>query len=162
MAKEKPIRQTGFVAQEVDALVKKSGYVFSGVEVRKNDKDTYTIRYAEFVVPLVKAVQELSAKIEEQQIQIGELLAQISPNDSSKVDMLTSEISLSQNNPNPFSRDTEIKMVLPERTAAAHIIVYNLEGKQLKELLVKGREHTSVTILGNELQRGDVYLCVSS
>ena len=38
VAKEKPIRQTGFVAQEVDALVKKSGYVFSGVEVPKNDK----------------------------------------------------------------------------------------------------------------------------
>ena len=77
VAKEKPIRQTGFVAQEVDALVKKSGYVFSGVEVPKNDKDTYTIRYAEFVVPLVKAVQELSVKIEEQQIQIAQLLAQI-------------------------------------------------------------------------------------
>ena len=68
--------------------------------------------------------------------------------------MLTSEISLSQNNPNPFSRDTEIKMVLPERTVAANIIVYNLEGKQLKELLVKGRGHTSVTILGNELSAG--------
>ena len=117
-------------------------------------RDPYTIRYAEFVVPLVKAVQELSVKVEEQQIQIAQLLTQINRNDSSKVDMLTSEISLSQNNPNPFSRDTEIKMVLPERTVAAHIIVYNLEGKQLKELLVKGRGNTSVTILGNELSAG--------
>ena len=35
-------------------------YDFSGVDAAKNDKDLYGLRYAEFVVPLVKAVQELS------------------------------------------------------------------------------------------------------
>ena len=60
------MRQTGFVAQEVEAIVKKTGYVFSGVDAPENENDPYGIRYAEFVVPLVKAVQELSAKVEEQ------------------------------------------------------------------------------------------------
>lgn len=64
-ARANPRRQIGFVAQEAEALVKKSGYVFSGVEVPQNENDPYTIRYAEFVVPLVKAVQELSTQIEE-------------------------------------------------------------------------------------------------
>jgi hypothetical protein len=53
------VRQTGFVAQEVEAIVRKSGYVFGGVEAPQNENDHYSIRYAEFVVPLVKAVQEL-------------------------------------------------------------------------------------------------------
>jgi hypothetical protein len=158
--KQKPIRQTGFVAQEVDALVKKSGYVFSGVDVPKNDKDPYTIRYAEFVIPLVKAVQELSAKNDEREKQIAEQQKQIDLllKQLGKIEegggTKSSEISLLQNNPNPFSVNTEIKMVLPETAGSANIIVYNLEGKQLKQLQVKGRGNVSTTILGNELNAG--------
>ena len=55
---------TGFIAQEVEAAAKELGFEFSGVDVPKNDKDLYGIRYAEFVVPLVKAVQELNQKVE--------------------------------------------------------------------------------------------------
>ncbi len=153
-SKEKPTRQTGFVAQEVDALVKKSGYVFSGVDVPKNDKDPYTIRYAEFVVPLVKAVQELSEMNEQQQKQIDQLLQQLGKPDEKDSGLQSSEVALLQNNPNPFSVNTEIKMVLPETAGSAFIIVYNLEGKQLKDLQVKGRGKVSTTILGNELSAG--------
>lgn len=152
-AKEKTSRHTGFVAQEVDKLVKKSGYVFNGVDAPKNDKDAYTIRYAEFVVPLVKAVQEMSVKLDEQQQQITELLAQIA---EKEIDGLKSktELMLFQNNPNPFSMDTEIKMTLPETTASARVIIYNLEGKQLKEINVKERGSASVKITANELNAG--------
>jgi hypothetical protein len=54
------IRYTGFIAQEVEAAAQALGYDFSGVDGPKNEKDFYGLRYAEFVVPLVKAVQELS------------------------------------------------------------------------------------------------------
>ena len=158
--KEKPVRQTGFVAQEVDALVKKSGYVFNGVDAPKNDSDPYTIRYAEFVVPLVKAVQELSAKTEEQQKQIAEQQKQIDTllkalgKTEEGGNHQSSEISLLQNSPNPFSTNTEIKMVLPETAINAKVIIYNLEGKQMKDLRIDKRGDTSVTILGNELGAG--------
>ncbi len=56
------IAYTGFIAQEVEKSAKEIGYNFSGVDVPKNDKDFYGLRYAEFVVPLVKAVQELSSE----------------------------------------------------------------------------------------------------
>jgi trimeric autotransporter adhesin len=56
--------QTGFVAQEVEAVADKMGYDFSGVDRPKNENDLYALRYAEFVVPLVKAVQEQQAIIE--------------------------------------------------------------------------------------------------
>jgi hypothetical protein len=51
---------TGFSAQQVEKAAKQIGYDFSGVDAPKNDKDMYALRYSDFVVPLVKAVQELS------------------------------------------------------------------------------------------------------
>lgn len=57
--------QSGFLAQDVEKAANALGYDFSGVDKPKNDKDHYGLRYAEFVVPLVKAVQELSQKNEQ-------------------------------------------------------------------------------------------------
>ena len=54
------ILQTGFLAQDVEKVAKELGYEFSGVDAPKNENDFYGLRYAEFTVPLVKAVQELS------------------------------------------------------------------------------------------------------
>ncbi len=56
-------RTVGFIAQEVEATVKDLGYTaFDAVRVPENPTDNYSLAYAEFVVPLVKAVQELAAK----------------------------------------------------------------------------------------------------
>jgi len=61
------IKFSGFIAQEVEAAAKKTGYDFSGVD--KGGK-IWGLRYSEFVVPLVKSVQELNTKNEEQQVVI--------------------------------------------------------------------------------------------
>jgi trimeric autotransporter adhesin len=51
--------ETGFIAQEVEAAAKKLGYDFDGVNIPKDPTIShYTLSYASFVVPLVKAVQE--------------------------------------------------------------------------------------------------------
>ncbi|MBW6516067.1 MAG: tail fiber domain-containing protein, partial [Candidatus Cloacimonetes bacterium] len=71
------IRYSGFVAEEVERAARESGFDFSGVDVPKNDSDFYGLRYAEFVVPLVKAVQEQQEIIDRQQRQIDELLHRI-------------------------------------------------------------------------------------
>ena len=54
---------TGFIAQEVEAAAKKLNYDFSGVDKPKTADDLYALRYSEFVVPLVKAVQEQQQEI---------------------------------------------------------------------------------------------------
>ena len=58
------IVQTGFVAQEVEKAAKETGYDFSGVYIPKNENDFYGLRYGDFVVPLVKAMQEQQNQIE--------------------------------------------------------------------------------------------------
>jgi hypothetical protein len=68
---------SGFAAQEVEAAATAVGYDFSGVDKPKNGKDFYGLRYADFVVPLVKAVQEQQKLIEELQKEVAELKKQI-------------------------------------------------------------------------------------
>ena len=86
------IVRTGFIAQEVEAAAKKVGFDFDGVSTPQNETDLYGIRYAEFVVPLVKATQEqqaiiteLKATAEEQQATINGQQAKI---DQQKSDYL--------------------------------------------------------------------------
>lgn len=59
------IKFSGFVAQEVEEAAKQSGYQFDGVVAPKNAQQIYSLCYASFVVPLVKAVQELNNKIDD-------------------------------------------------------------------------------------------------
>lgn len=75
-AKER-IVYTGFIAQEVEATARGIGYEFSGVDAPENPDDFYGLRYAEFVVPLVKAVQEQQVMIEELKQQNERLLNRI-------------------------------------------------------------------------------------
>jgi hypothetical protein len=56
---------SGFVAQEVEKSARDADYDFSGIDKPKNDHDLYGLRYSEFVVPLVKAVQEQQQMIVE-------------------------------------------------------------------------------------------------
>ena len=64
------IKHSGFIAQEVEQASLLSGYAFSGVSKPKNDRKLYSLAYSEFVVPLVKAVQEQQAMIENQKNQL--------------------------------------------------------------------------------------------
>ena len=52
------IKYTGFLAQEVETAANSLGFDFSGVDAPKSKDGHYGLRYSEFVVPLVKAVQE--------------------------------------------------------------------------------------------------------
>jgi hypothetical protein len=67
------ILYTGFVAQDVEKAAKELNYDFSGVDAPKNDKDLYGLRYGDFVVPLVKAVQELSKMNDDKNARIDSL-----------------------------------------------------------------------------------------
>jgi hypothetical protein len=116
--------------------------------------DHYSIRYAEFVVPLVKAVQELTAILNEQQSEIAALKEKLEGVE--KPSGISNGIGamLHQNYPNPFSTDTEIRMEIPETTRAASIVVYSLEGRELKRMPVDGRGARAMKISGNDLAPG--------
>lgn len=66
----------GFIAQDVDKLVKEKGYNLSLVHTPTNATDNYSIAYGELVVPLIKAVQEQQKMIEELKKEVEALKAQ--------------------------------------------------------------------------------------
>lgn len=72
--------ESGFIAQEVEAAARAVGYDFSGIDAPQNEYSLYGLRYAEFVVPLVKAVQELQQKLEilkRENVELKELEAEL-------------------------------------------------------------------------------------
>jgi hypothetical protein len=109
------------------------------------------LRYADFVVPLVKAVQELSAENDSvknenaaQQNQINNLQKQIDELKAMMVSNQTtvnrqratvlSSASLTQNIPNPFRDATTINYTLPQQYSSAKIIITDKNGSVLKEV----------------------------
>lgn len=157
--RKQQLRQTGFVAQEVEAIIKKGNYSFNAVKAPQNDMDHYSIRYAEFVVPLVKAVQELTAKLDVQEKEIEGLKKQLenfktTSNSSSDGPAKIQGGTLYQNSPNPFSTSTAISISLPDDVNQAELSIYTLEGKQLKVVPLFSRGVFSIPIEAGELGNG--------
>jgi len=76
-ADKEKIVYSGFIAQDVEKAAQSVGYDFSGVDAPKNGKGAYGLGYAEFVVPLVKAVQELSEQNNAKDAAIASLQKQV-------------------------------------------------------------------------------------
>ena len=69
--------QIGFIAQEVEAAAQELNFDFHAVDKPNNPNGHYGLRYAEFVPVLVKALQEQSQIIDNQQQLINELKERI-------------------------------------------------------------------------------------
>jgi predicted RNase H-like nuclease (RuvC/YqgF family) len=54
--------QIGFIAQDVEKAAKEANFNFPGLDVPKNDKEVYALRYVDFIMPLVQSVKELKAE----------------------------------------------------------------------------------------------------
>jgi hypothetical protein len=64
---------SGLIAQEVELSAANLNTTFSGVVRPQNEDNHYSLRYSEFVIPLIKAIQEQNQKIEELEEKIKQL-----------------------------------------------------------------------------------------
>ena len=67
----------GFIAQDVEAAMNELGITFSGLNKPKTEQDHYSLQYSTFVVPLVNAVKEQQATIQQQSAEIADLKARL-------------------------------------------------------------------------------------
>jgi hypothetical protein len=128
----------------------------------------YGLRYAEFVVPLVKAVQELREQNDRLQAQVNELTALVlqgkelesgalrSGNATGVQDLAGSGASLQQNSPNPFSQSTVINYTLPQTGKPAQIVINNTVGTIVRQIPLQAGTD-SITIEGGALSAGVYY-----
>jgi hypothetical protein len=132
----------GFIAQDVEAAAKKLNYDFSGVDKPKTKDGLYGLRYSDFVVPLVKAVQELSTQNDELKKQNDDLAQRLAKLEAiMNVQQSTinlSSASLGQNVPNPFSKATTINYSLPQKYLSAKIIVIDESGNTIRIFNLSG------------------------
>ena len=90
IAEKEKMLQTGFIAQEVERIAREIGFDFSGVDAPKNEKDMYGLRYAEFVVPLVKAVQKLNTALLWQNEKLSDEIEQLAIQNEAMMQRLSS------------------------------------------------------------------------
>jgi len=70
-------KHTGFLAQQVEEAAKSCGFDFSGIVKPANEMTPYNLAYSDFVVPMVKAMQEQQRIIDEQKFAIDKQQKQI-------------------------------------------------------------------------------------
>jgi trimeric autotransporter adhesin len=158
--KSTSIRQSGFIAQEVETAAKETGYNFNGVHVPETKEDNYSLAYALFTVPLVKAVQELSKQNDDLKKDIAELRSMLTALKSNtiegsiKITEATTEAKLYQNAPNPFSKTTTIRYSLPSSAKRAAISITTMEGIKIKTFALNSKNGEALNINGGELSAG--------
>jgi hypothetical protein len=147
VSQKEKIVYTGFIAQEVEVSAKKINYDFSGVVAPQNENDFYGLRYSDFVVPMVKAIQEVSATNDNLQTevdslksvtaglvsQVNALLAQVN---ALKSTSLSDAPVINQNVPNPFNNTTTISYYIPGKTNNAQLTITDAQGNALKEVVL--------------------------
>lgn len=157
------IVQDGFVAQEVEKAATELGFEFSGVDKPKSKDGLYGLRYDNFVVPLVKAVQELSkenedlknqnAALENRLEKLEALITNQSAVSSQQLTVISSAL-LEQNAPNPFSHTTSISYVLPAKFHNAQMVIKDINGKIIKQVKVSGAGKGVVQVDASTLSSG--------
>lgn len=169
--------QTGFIAQEVEKAAQKLNFEFSGVDKPKNQNDLYGLRYAEFTVPLVKAVQELSKqndslkeKLNNQQQQIENILQQLNQLKSGNSSFNNTNGAI---NKKDFGITTPTLKVYPNPASQSLTLTSNYELKDakiqlsdmlgnLKNIIVQDVDKYSKRILVNNLSAGIYIITVNN
>lgn len=64
---------------------------------------------------------------------------------------------IKQNSPNPFNKETSIDYFIAEKSSAASILVFDMNGKRLKTFRIESNGKGSLTINANEFQPGIYY-----
>ncbi len=151
---ENPITEYGFLSQEVEKVLP---------EITSKSKDVLMINYIQVIPILVEAVKEQQKQIEIlQQIvysQENELINLKSANSTQKLyqdnnDFKDDKSVLYDNTPNPFNIETEIKYYISENTISANIIIYDLQGKEMKSFNTLQKGYGSIIINSSELYAG--------
>ncbi len=138
VAQKSAVVFTGFIAQEVEESAKKLNFDFSGVDAPQDKNGFYGLRYGDFVVPLVRAVQEISKKIEEQNKELAEkneLLEQR----LHKLEAIVSRLEpgavsgaaagyLERISPNPVSSTSLLRYYVPGEARMSKIMLTDAKG----------------------------------
>lgn len=124
--------------------------------VYDNEDGSKGINYIEMIPLLVQSIGELNAKIARLESENGNLKKAAKANNVTGIDgaVVAGIALLAQNEPNPFDYSTSIKMNIPAEAKNAVLCIYDLNGKQLKQMVVAERGETVVSVTNEGLCAG--------
>ena len=144
-------KRAGFIAQELEGIFPEAVYTLP------NGKKA--IAYSEIIPLLVEAIKEQQNEIDElkqsQTIQTRSLTDDA--DEQSDVNSLMNEkrkAKLYSNIPNPFKEETTISYFVSEAVSSASLHIYNLQGKQMKQVVITERGNNSIVLKGYEFVPG--------
>jgi hypothetical protein len=159
------IVHSGFIAQEVEKAAKDVGFISSIVHTPANANETYGISYSEIVVPLVKAVQELSKTVDSLQARLNNLSGAgthtANGNEQHNgVSVISTELSnidfvvLNEAAPNPFADQTIITYNIPKNAGTAQLLFYDQNGHIIKTVDINSKGKGQLNVYANDLTNG--------
>lgn len=113
-----------------------------------------SINYIEMIPLLLQSIKELKAEIDELKGNDFKKAASRSAGVTSIEDTEADLFSVSQNEPNPFTETTTIKLSIPMKTQRAALMIYEMSGKHIKQININERGKTSVNITSEGLTAG--------
>lgn len=143
----------GLIAQELQEVYPELVY--------QDDNGYLSVDYVGLIPILIQSMKEMKAEIDALKSSYVSMKSMTSVEGGTiQSSTLTDNLTpiLYQNTPNPFSQETEIKYFIPENTKTALICIYNLQGKQLKQISLAERgEEGTQKVSGSEFEAG-IYL----
>ena len=147
----------------------KTGYGLAADQLREvypelvyeDQNGNVSINYIEMIPLLVQANNELRARVQAleqtQQKTKGsfEATEEQSPSLQGRDEEgLTLLLSLGQNDPNPFSEQTSIEVNVPESVTSAALLIFDMQGKQVRKIDIADRGTSRITVTGQGLPEG--------
>jgi hypothetical protein len=161
-------KEFGFIAQELAEVFPE--LVFT------SDSGRMSVDYVSMVPILTAAINELQQQVETMQTIVSSQEQEIVALKNKIVDCCTNnnfkqkskqyqgeelnmegsdqEGKLYDNIPNPFTSNTEIQFEIPENATSAYLLIYTLQGAELKSYTLTQKGLGSITISGSELAAG--------
>ena len=148
MQDEKKRKNIGVIAQEVEKILPEA--------VSTREDGIKAVSYSDLTVLLIEAVKEQQTIIDNLKLEVaaikGSSLRSLSDAAGISNDLIAA-CKLSQNAPNPFTEQTEIKYYVADGVKDAFICVFDMQGKMLQKLDVKSGQN-SLFIEGSKLEAG--------
>ncbi len=151
--------QHGFVAQELEAVFPEltrdvSKPIFDKERNYISNYEFKSVNYIGMISILTAAIKELNTETIALKAEINDLKTanKIGNNNSSSKTALDG-YRLEQNTPNPFQDETQIKYELPNFSANSSIIIFDLNGKLIKEYSLTNKSGT-VIVKSSDIGKG--------
>ena len=126
--------------------------------VYEDQNGNVSINYIEMIPLLVQANNELRARVQALEdekkgaVMVKEKMTEVTY--SQGAEDATLLLSLGQNEPNPFSEQTSIEVNVPESVTSATLLIFDMQGKQVKRMDIADRGTSRITIMGQGLPEG--------